>query len=511
MIKNKYLFFLSSISLSIVLFIFVSINNVFASSEPSSLVFTTDERTADVSVISDTITIQTRDVTGSSTSLGVIGDLFLTSSSVIGEFSTNNLNWSPIIDKVTFNSNWSNKNFYYKNSVAGTDIITARLVERTSGITFTATQNIYIGTTPPNSCTSFTYSAWGACSSDSQTRTVLTSMPSDCTGGSPVLIQSCTVGSTSTSTNTQTTKTVTRTVYVSTHSGEEELSGYNEKTAFEISAGRERMALVGSPIEFNAKYTLLQSNQCTPSFNWSFGDGFEAAGNDVKHTYRYPGEYQVVLNGNCGNYSSISRTLTKVTAPNIIISDLPNGDTEISNNAKTEVNIGNWKIKSGQKEFIFPKDTIISANNKIILSKEDLNYSSSSERVSMNNPSGREVAYFNSRNTEQENTASLLQSKVNQSATVANGSEISIAEAERLVGEYKRTIALNKPEINKYENTKAVNQIESSSAGPSDSNDIIQTASVLEAVSSSSSSFWSKLIDVPVESIKSFAHIFYNF
>lgn len=49
-------------------------------------------------------------------------------------------------------------------------------------------------TTTPNMCTSFTYSAWGACSSGSQSRTVTTSSPSGCTGGSPVLTQSCTGG-----------------------------------------------------------------------------------------------------------------------------------------------------------------------------------------------------------------------------------------------------------------------------------------------------------------------------
>ena len=51
------------------------------------------------------------------------------------------------------------------------------------------------GATPPPAptCTSFTYSAWGACpSSGTQTRTVLTSSPSGCTGGSPVTSQSCT-------------------------------------------------------------------------------------------------------------------------------------------------------------------------------------------------------------------------------------------------------------------------------------------------------------------------------
>ncbi len=46
---------------------------------------------------------------------------------------------------------------------------------------------------PPATCTSFTYSAWGACQpSGTQTRTVVSSSPAGCTGGSPVLSQSCT-------------------------------------------------------------------------------------------------------------------------------------------------------------------------------------------------------------------------------------------------------------------------------------------------------------------------------
>jgi hypothetical protein len=45
----------------------------------------------------------------------------------------------------------------------------------------------------PVTCTSFTYSAWGTCTSGSQTRNILTSSPSGCTGGVPVTSQSCTV------------------------------------------------------------------------------------------------------------------------------------------------------------------------------------------------------------------------------------------------------------------------------------------------------------------------------
>ena len=46
---------------------------------------------------------------------------------------------------------------------------------------------------PVNVCTSFTYSAFGACQSDNtQTRTVTSSAPTGCTGGTPVLSQACT-------------------------------------------------------------------------------------------------------------------------------------------------------------------------------------------------------------------------------------------------------------------------------------------------------------------------------
>jgi hypothetical protein len=41
-------------------------------------------------------------------------------------------------------------------------------------------------------CTSFTYNSWGTCTNEIQTRTVASSSPSGCTGGNPLLSQSCT-------------------------------------------------------------------------------------------------------------------------------------------------------------------------------------------------------------------------------------------------------------------------------------------------------------------------------
>ena len=54
-----------------------------------------------------------------------------------------------------------------------------------------------LATSTSSTCTSFTYSAWGTCTKGIQTRTVSSGSPSGCTGGSPLLSQSCS-GSTGT-------------------------------------------------------------------------------------------------------------------------------------------------------------------------------------------------------------------------------------------------------------------------------------------------------------------------
>ena len=79
------------------------------------------------------------------------------------------------------------------NRQNGGVIYAAPLSDVSSG-TFNS-QNMPGGTTttpPPATCTAFTYSTWGTCANGLQTRTVQTSSPSGCTGGSPVLSQTCT-------------------------------------------------------------------------------------------------------------------------------------------------------------------------------------------------------------------------------------------------------------------------------------------------------------------------------
>jgi len=276
MLKNKFLFFLSLVFI----YGFLFINNTFA--VVNKLSFITDIQTLDVGQVSNSIKVQTEDQNGTTTTANETIYLNL-STSGDGEFSSNGSNWKAIAtlqnnfstSSIYISSSSASRTFYYKGLSSGQHKITVSAKSK-SGIVFgDIDQIVNIGIIS-------TSTSGSENNSESTTSTTSTS-------------------TTTPNTSSQNTRVITRTVYVSTHSGEEDLSNYEEKNAFQISAGRERLASVGSPVEFDSKYTLLQSGQCLANFKWSFGDGFDATGKDVKHTYKYPGEYQVILNGDCGN------------------------------------------------------------------------------------------------------------------------------------------------------------------------------------------------------------------
>lgn len=85
----------------------------------------------------------------------------------------------------------SNGTVTVTNRATGATIFTGSLGDLASGTFYP--ENMPSGPVAPVTCTSFTYSDFGACQPDgTQTRTVLTSSPAGCTGGSPVLTQPCT-------------------------------------------------------------------------------------------------------------------------------------------------------------------------------------------------------------------------------------------------------------------------------------------------------------------------------
>jgi len=467
MFKSKLKFFL--------LFLILSISFVgkvaYSATGVTNIVFTTPEQTISINAPSEIISIQTRKSDSSSSPIGETSDLYLTSSSPTGEFSASSTNWSVIVGKTTFNSNWSNKNFYYKNSVSGEDTITATLITRISSSTFSVSQNIKVSDSDSNLDNN---------SNNDSTTTVTSTKNSDDASNIKVV-----------------TKTVYR--YISTHSSEEDLSDFSEGSLFEVSAGRERIAYVGAPIEFVAKHKSIQNiANCSSSFDWSFGDGVSDKGEKIVHSYKYSGEYAVVLNGDCDGNESVSRTTVKVLNPKISIEITQDGDMKIKNTGDVEINLGGWRLNDLYLNFIFPKDTIISANKEIVFSREDTKISANiGDLITLNNPSGREVVSL-------ENIGNVATSSrvVNPTSNEEALSTTSV-KVQTVASDFKSKVVLNdEPKINKLNSTTTIKT--------EDTLDISEVATVAESVTSSSTNkgFWNNFI---INGIKSFARMFYNF
>ena len=151
----------------------------------------------------------------------------------------------------------------------------------------------------------------------------------------------------------------------SVHTGETTISDYQKET-LKISAGRERLATVRTPILFVASQN--KKGQSTNSFTWSFGDGTSASGQKVYHTYQFPGRYNVVLNGSIDkDEEAVARTIVVVTEPKIKITaiDLNSGFIEITNDSDKEQNLNGWILKSEVQKYVFPVDTIVSPKSSI--------------------------------------------------------------------------------------------------------------------------------------------------
>ena len=95
---------------------------------------------------------------------------------------------------------------------------------------------------------------------------------------------------------------------------------------------------------------------------------------------------------------------------------------------------------------------------------------------------------------------------------MATSTDVYVVLAEKLLTEYKARIAIDqtKNDIVKY--NKDMYTIENTDNNTSNEDIIIQTASALDSIDSSSTkSFWSRAINIPVQGIKSLIRMFYDF
>lgn len=152
------------------------------------------------------------------------------------------------------------------------------------------------------------------------------------------------------------------------------------------NAGENMIALIGQEITFDAS----KSQGDISSFEWNLGDGQTAKEKVIKHKYDFPGKYIAVLTVLNSQATSQSQIAVTIHPSGVYINEFfpspANQDAqewiEIHNSNNFPVNLTDWKISdnSKTKSFILPKNTFITPQSYLVLTKQ-------TTKLSLNNDS----------------------------------------------------------------------------------------------------------------------------
>ena len=353
---------MKNILLKILFVIFIFLVPVISFAEVSKIVFITEPQTIKPDILSGPIKIQFQNANGEVVLAGETLKLSLESSSATGKF----LNDSGGTLSTTINSNWTSRTFYYQDSTEGTFTITVDL----GGTNLSADQSITISNSAVENNNSSTND-----SSDSETSSKSSSSSS--------AVSSLT-----------------------------EVSTPGHK--LEIFAGDDRTATPGSPIWFQATVKKNTTGESTLNFHWSFGDGCVGTGEKVSHTYKYPGEYVVVLSADAGKFVSVDRLEVKVIDPTVVVKV---GDkfVEITNNSNSEINLFKWRLENQGKAFVFQPNTIILPKSSIKIDQNlfNLKANNNNKNVILENALGEEI-FSESEKIDEKEISMALENIKNQ-------------------------------------------------------------------------------------------------
>ena len=167
-----------------------------------------------------------------------------------------------------------------------------------------------------------------------------------------------------TNTNTNTTKTKVKVAEIPT---------------MKAKVLTDNVAFAGEPLEINSSI-LGYSNEkiVLGKLYWNFGDGSSQEQinkfDKFTHTYLYPGEYVLSLEYYPNNSATAPDVINKVTIKVVplTVSISKVGDAkdffiELTNNSAYDMDISKWTLNSFNKNFLFPKNSIILAKKTMIV------------------------------------------------------------------------------------------------------------------------------------------------
>lgn len=168
------------------------------------------------------------------------------------------------------------------------------------------------------------------------------------------------------------------------------------------SFGGPKVGVAGGEISFEGRLISAEKKPVPAAdLYWTFGDGGMEKGKNVKHIYKYPGEYYAILTATYGE--NIAEDMAKITviAPDISITRTlagPEGFIEIFNETKEVLDLSGWVLEQGGVNglhFAIPKNTKIFGDTKVIFPSDITKLNLSTTTVALYFPNNKKVSEYN--------------------------------------------------------------------------------------------------------------------
>jgi hypothetical protein len=220
----------------------------------------------------------------------------------------------------------------------------------------------------------------------------------EATPGSGSLQVNTTSNTNTTSASTTTATTTTNDVY--TTPVYYHRSYWPESEKVYVTAGENKIVIVGADVPFEASAVMGDKRLATDAnYFWNFGDDTTAEGKKVFHSFKFPGEYIVVVDAYAGGSTNNTRVYVKVVEPSLSVKlDKYNDDkfVQINNTSNDEVELGGFLIKSSGGEYEYTstlsKHFSILPMKSVKVGKDALKFATSTTKVVLTLPNGKELS-----------------------------------------------------------------------------------------------------------------------
>lgn len=148
---------------------------------------------------------------------------------------------------------------------------------------------------------------------------------------------------------------------------------YHYKNEHSAKAGEDKIAVAGADIVLEGKaYGFKKEPLENARYLWNLGDWSYKEGKNIRHIYKYPGNYIVTLevSPRDGDVSASDRINIKVIPNELQIIDANDEFIKLKNKSDVILDVSGWFLKASGSFFKAPNGSLIRANSELIISSD---------------------------------------------------------------------------------------------------------------------------------------------